>query len=72
VKSGGRFDRWVGFIAYVTSRRAPTPVQQVVEDTGFSRAQVYRLVEMMQQHFPVELKDGLVSMRRKVDLQART
>ncbi len=69
--SAARFDRWIGFVSFVLSRRTPTSIDAICEGTGYSRANVYRLVGAMQRHFPVDVKDGLVTMRRHIELPKR-
>ena len=58
------FDRIFAFIAFVMSRRAPVHVDVVAEETGCSRATVYRRIEQMRRHFPIDVRRGVVTVRR--------
>jgi DNA-binding IclR family transcriptional regulator len=60
-------DRLFAFAAFVASRRAPVSVRQIAAATGYNRPSVYRLLDRLRQHVPLDLHNGVVTVRKPLD-----
>lgn len=58
-------DRVLGFVGFLLSRRAPIHILDLAQETGYSRANAYRLIKVAQKHFPIDFNDATVTVRRE-------
>jgi DNA-binding IclR family transcriptional regulator len=54
-------DRVMDFVATVLACRVPTTIPEIMRRTGYSRANTYRLINRMRNHFPLEVIEGTSS-----------
>lgn len=59
-------ERLIGFVMHVMTRRAQTTVRDLMQDTGYSRATVYRHLRRLQAHAPIDIEEGVVTVRRPI------
>ncbi len=71
MKRAADLDRFVAFVAFITSRRVPTTINEIVAETGYSRASVFRHLERLRAHFPLDYQSGGPSKQSTVRMRQR-